>query len=82
MNWNGQERRLNPPDGERIAVLEANLDSLKVGQEQILRRLDTLSEDITKYRGFVAGVVWLFGGLIVAAASIWGFFRDMSGHVK
>jgi hypothetical protein len=78
-DWTGHERRSDPQDGERIAVLEANMQSLMNGQKIIMERLDELSNDMTKYRGFVSGVFWVMGGIGVLFASVWHFLKE---HIK
>jgi hypothetical protein len=77
--WSGHERRNDPGDGERIAVLEANMESLVSGQKKIMERLDALSDDLARYRGFAAGVVWVIGGIGVAMTAVWHFLKD---HLK
>jgi len=74
--WTDRERRSAPEDGERIAVLEATMESLVGGQKKILERLDALSDELSRYRGFAAGVVWVFGGVGVAIAAVWHFLKD------
>jgi Na+/glutamate symporter len=77
--WSGRERRSDTQDGERIAVLESNMQSLMAGQKTIMERLDSLSNDLTKYRGFVAGVIWIVGGFGAALIAAWQFLKD---HIK
>lgn len=74
--WNGKERRRDPDDGERIVVLETNMQALIDGQKSIMKRLDELSSELTKYRGFAAGVVWIIGGLGAAMIAGWHFLKD------
>jgi hypothetical protein len=75
-NWNGNERRGPSEESQRIAVLEAGMESLMKGQETIVQRIDMLATELTKYRGFAAGVVWVIGGIGAASIAIWEAFKD------
>jgi hypothetical protein len=79
MNWEGPNRRSIPEDGERIAVLESNMSTLMEGQKTIVERIDALSSELTRYRGFAGGVLWVVGSIGAASIAVWEFMKD---HIK
>jgi len=68
-----------PEDGERIAVLESNMQLLMEGQKKISAQIDVLREELTKYRGFATGVIWVIGSIVAGVIAVWQFFKD---HIK
>jgi hypothetical protein len=76
--YSGPERR-HAEDGERIAVLETDMAQLMDGQRKIIERLDRISDDLMKYRGFVHGVIWIVGGIGAGILAGWQFLKD---HIK
>ena len=71
----GPERR-QAEDGERIAVLETDMAQLMDGQRKIIERLDRISDDLMKYRGFVHGAIWVIGGIGTGILAVWQFLKD------
>jgi hypothetical protein len=64
---------------ERIAVLEAEVEALKNDQEDILKCLHEIKDEITRYKGFLGGVAFLLSSLTVAV----GMFKDwILDHLK
>ncbi len=56
-------------ENERIAVLETKVDTHSTSLKEILKKLDHLEETMTKYKGFLGGIMfvgsclWAFLGL-------------------
>jgi hypothetical protein len=50
---------------ERIAVLEAEVKSLKEDQSEILTCLHAIRDEMTRYKGFLGGVAFLASGIAV-----------------
>lgn len=48
---------------ERIAVLEAEMRSVKEDQDKILARLDEIHSEMTKYKGFLGGIAFIASGI-------------------
>lgn len=48
---------------ERIAVLESEVGSLKKDQEEILRIMHEIKDEMTRYKGFLGGIAFLVSGL-------------------
>ena len=64
---------------ERIAVLEAQVQTLKDDQSEILNCLHSIKDEMTRYKGFLGGVAFLLSGLTVFLT----LFRDwLSDHWK
>lgn len=63
-----------PTNEERLATLETQMDDVKETQTAILQKLDALTESMTKYKGFVGGIMFTFSALATAlgiAMSYW-----------
>ena len=81
--WNGVERRILMPDGERIASLEVAFHELKAGQVEIIAKLEALRDDMTRYRSFIAGIVWIGGAIVGGLALLWELGKDtFNAHWK
>jgi len=48
---------------ERIAVLESEVGSLKKDQEEILKIMHEIKDEMTRYKGFLGGIAFLVSGL-------------------
>ena len=48
---------------ERIAVLEAEVRELKADQAQILACVQSVRDEMTRYKGFLGGVAFLASGV-------------------
>ena len=48
---------------ERIAVLEAEVNALKKDQDEILKIMHEIKEEMTRYKGFLGGIAFLVSGL-------------------
>jgi hypothetical protein len=48
---------------ERIAVLEAEVKSLQVDQQEILACMHSIRDEMTRYKGFLGGVAFLASGI-------------------
>lgn len=48
---------------ERIAVLESEVEALKKDQEEILKIMHEIKDEMTKYKGFLGGIAFLVSGL-------------------
>ncbi len=54
------------PIGERVAALEARVDSVEETQQQILSEVRAIHEEMTKYKGMVGGMAFLVTCLVTA----------------
>lgn len=50
---------------ERIAVLEAEVQTLKENQKEILDCMHSIKDEMTRYKGFLGGIAFLMSGLTV-----------------
>ena len=50
---------------ERIAVLEAEVNSLKEDQREILKCMHEIKDEMTRYKGFIGGIAFIASGLSV-----------------
>lgn len=48
---------------ERIAVLEAEVRSLKEDQQEILICMHAIKDEMTRYKGFLGGVAFIASGV-------------------
>ena len=48
---------------ERIAVLEAEVRSLKDDQQEILMCMHSIKDEMTRYKGFLGGIAFLASGV-------------------
>jgi hypothetical protein len=74
MDWNGEERRKDAPN-ERVAVLENEVRALKVELDDMQTKLDMILAEITRYRGFLGGIMFIISGVGLA----WQIFGE---HLK
>lgn len=51
---------------ERVAVLESEIDALKKDQDEILKIMHEIKDEMTRYKGFLGGIAFLISGLGVA----------------
>ena len=61
--WDGTERRSSD---ERIAVLEAEVKGLKDDAARVIRMLGDIQSELTRYKGFMGGVMFLATALLAA----------------
>lgn len=47
----------------KIAKLEVKVDLLQQQSEELLDRIDDIQRDLTKYRGFLGGIAFVFSGI-------------------
>jgi hypothetical protein len=52
-----------PEHFERIAVLEAEVRSLKDDQQEILTCMHSIKDEMTRYKGFLGGIAFLASGV-------------------
>lgn len=48
---------------ERIAVLESEVEALKKDQDEILKIMHEIKDEMTRYKGFLGGIAFLVSGL-------------------
>lgn len=48
---------------ERIAVLEAEVETLKTSQREILDCMHSIKDEMTRYKGFLGGVAFIASGV-------------------
>ena len=48
---------------ERIAVLEAEVKELKADQQEILKCLHAIKDEMTRYKGFLGGIAFIASGI-------------------
>jgi hypothetical protein len=51
---------------ERIAVLESEVRSMKEHQDEILKCMQSIRDEMTKYKGFIGGIAFVVSCLGVA----------------
>lgn len=51
---------------ERIAVLEAEVRAMKEHQDEILKVMNSIREEMTRYKGFLGGIAFIVSCLGVA----------------
>jgi len=51
---------------ERIAVLEAEVRSMKEHQDEILKCMQSIRDEMTRYKGFIGGIAFVVSCLGVA----------------
>lgn len=57
---------------ERLAILETKLDSVEEANEKILARLEEMQSDLTRFKGFA-------GGVLFVASAIGAFLGVLKG---
>jgi len=50
---------------ERIAVLEAEVNTLKSNQDKILSCMEDIKGEMTRYKGFLGGIAFLSSGIVI-----------------
>ena len=58
--------------GERLAVLEAKMTAVERSQNEIMEKLNAIQTQITRYHGFLGGVVFFVTGIGV----FWNLIGD------
>lgn len=48
---------------ERIAVLEAEVETLKDNHKEILRCMHEIKDEMTRYKGFLGGIAFIASGI-------------------
>lgn len=61
---------------ERIAILETEVRAMKDHQEDILRCMQNIRDEMTKYKGFIGGIAFVVSCLGIALT----FFKDWVVH--
>jgi hypothetical protein len=51
---------------ERIAVLESEVRSMKEHQDEILKCMQSIRDEMTRYKGFIGGIAFVVSCLGVA----------------
>ena len=87
MNWDGQERRANVKEmSEKITVMEneaghteellrSYIEETKKYREANNAKLDALQAEITRYKGFIGGVLFLL-------SAVWGAIAVFKNWIK
>lgn len=57
-------------DPERIAILEEKVEQVEKNQEVTLAKLDTLLVTMTKYKGFMGGVMFAMSAVATAIGMV------------
>lgn len=66
-------------DKERLAVLETRMDQFDQNQKRILETQEEILKRITRYQGFIGGVMFVFSCLGIAATAVWEAFKHKFG---
>lgn len=61
---------------ERIAVLESRLNRVHDDHDEIMKKLDSISDEMTKYKGFLGGVAFIVSSLLVAITFAKDWIKD------
>lgn len=59
---------------ERLAILETKIEQVEESSEKILARLEEMQSDLTRFKGFA-------GGMLFVASSIGAFLGVLKGWV-
>lgn len=59
-----------PSELERIAILETQMLELQDQHSEVMTKLETLLETMTKYKGFVGGIMFTLSALGTAIGAI------------
>jgi len=64
-----------PETAERMAVLETKLEALEQTNEKILARMEDMHSDLTRFKGFAGGVLFLASavGAFLGFIKVWVF---------
>lgn len=62
--------------GERIATLETQMETVLKNQEASLAKQDEILHELTRYRGFIGGVIFLGGGVLAILTLAWSWIMD------
>lgn len=77
--YTGEERRAEGDLRERVAVLETQHESLVSKLDAVLQKHDEILKELTRYKGFIGGVVFVVSGAIV----LWNISKDwILGHLR
>lgn len=57
---------------ERVAVLEAQNETLKETLEAVFSEVKSINAQLTRYKGFLGGIFFILGGLPV----LWSLLKD------
>jgi hypothetical protein len=60
---------------ERVAVLEANHETMMSLQQQALTELKAVREELTRYKGFVGGITFIISCVVVSLGIIKDWFH-------
>jgi hypothetical protein len=64
---------------ERIAVLEAEVEKLTISQKEILECIQSVRDEMIRYKGFLGGIAFLASGvgifLTLFKEWIWNHFN-------
>lgn len=52
-----------PSENERIAVLEAKVETLTNDNKEILQCMHEIRDEMTRYKGFLGGVAFIASGV-------------------
>lgn len=64
---------------ERVAVLEEKIENVETTQEAILKKQQEILDSLTKYKGFVGGIAFVFS----CAVTFLSFAKDwVLQHLK
>lgn len=59
-----------PSNEERLAVLETQMIELQDQHEQVMTKLESLLETMTKYKGFIGGIMFTLSAVGTALGAV------------
>lgn len=57
--------------GERIAKLETQMAAVLANQEDSMKKQDQILLELTRYKGFIGGIVFVGGGFLTLITFAW-----------
>lgn len=60
---------------ERIAVLEEKVDTLEKQNEKVLAKLDEITSQLSRQKGFIGGAIFIISALGAALGFIFDFIK-------
>lgn len=52
-----------PSNEERLSVLETEMNQLQAQHNEVMKKLESLLETMTKYKGFIGGIMFALSAI-------------------
>lgn len=67
---------INCHHADRVVTLEVRVDDLQTDIKEILKELQAVNSQLTKYKGFIGGIAFIISSLPVLWAFTKGYFMS------